>query len=138
MKTSPTQRSTKHLRDLGWIVTRVEQRLHMPKSPFPITKDAFGFGDLLAANVGMKKIALIQSTGGQGGNFAARIRKIIDTPDIAFAAWNWIAAGGIIIVHGWAKRGARGERKKWTLAARQIMRTHVGLNLYADEWKDPT
>ena len=136
-KTSPTQRSTKYLRDRGWIVARVEQRLHMPKSPFPITKDAFGFGDLLAAHADIGRVALVQSTGGQGGNFAARIRKIIDTPEISELAWSWIAAGGIILVHGWAKRGPRGERKKWTLAARQIMRTHEAHHLYAYEWNEP-
>ena len=120
-KTSPTQRSTKYLRDNGFIVARVEQRLHMPASAFPITKDAFGFGDLLAAHAKLGIIVLVQATGGQGGNLGARIRKIMFTPDIAIAARQWLEAGGQVWTHGWAKRGPRGKVKRWTLDARQII-----------------
>ena len=128
-KTSPTQRSTKYLRDRGWIVARVEQRLHMPKSPFPITKDAFGFADLLAAKshgdnfyvdtaVGHGavimygepgQIALVQVT--SGSNHNARKAKIAAEP----LAAKWKDAGGMILLHSWAKKGPRGKRKTWTL-----------------------
>jgi hypothetical protein len=43
---TPAARSTKFLRDHGFSVCRVEQRLPIP-GKF-VTKDAFGFGDLLA------------------------------------------------------------------------------------------
>ena len=117
-KTSPTQRSTKYLRDRGWIVARVEQRLHMPKSPFPITKDAFGFGDLLAARPGRTfnfvpmptgSIALVQVT--SGSNHNVRKAKIAAEP----LAAKWKEAGGVILLHSWAKKGPRGKRKTWTL-----------------------
>lgn len=113
MKTSPTQRSTKYLRDHGCIVCRVEQRLHMPKSPFPITKDAFGFGDLLAALPAEGEvegeIALVQVT--SGSNHNARKEKIAAEP----LAAKWKEAGGMILLHSWARKGPRGKRKLWTL-----------------------
>jgi hypothetical protein len=116
---TPSARSTKYLRDHGFIVCRVEQRLHMPKSPFPITKDAFGFGDLLAAKPGHlsqytltlhgAQIALVQVT--STGNLRARQSKIEAEP----LADKWKQSGGTILLHGWAKRGSRGKRKRWTL-----------------------
>lgn len=122
---SPTTRSTKYLRDNGWIVAKVEQKIHMPKSPYPVTRDAFNFGDLLAAHPQKKIIALVQVTGGQGGNLAARARKITDgeegdlkIPDLAL---KWHVAGGMILCHGWAKRGARGKVKRFTLKVKEIV-----------------
>ena len=120
---TPTQRSTHYLRDNGFIVCRVEQRLHMPKSPFPITKDAFGFGDLLAAYAAPdivspyfdaadpkpSMIVLVQVT--SGSNHNARKEKIAAEP----LAAKWKKAGGMILLHSWAKRGPRGKKKRWTL-----------------------
>jgi hypothetical protein len=124
---TPTARSTKWLRDRGWIVAKVEQRLHMPKAPYPITRDAFNFGDLLAALPSTTEedgsdggIALIQVTGGQGGNLMARVRKIMEEPEIAELAHKWLKSGGWIFAHGWAKRGARGKPKRWTLKIKSI------------------
>lgn len=113
---TPTARSTKWLRDRGWIVARVEQRLHMPKSPFPITRDAFGFGDLLAAHP-LEGIALVQVT--STGNVNAREKKMLET-EIAQRVFVWKRAGGKVLLHGWAKRGPRGERKLWTLTEKML------------------
>jgi hypothetical protein len=119
---SPTVRSTSWFRDHGYIVTRVEQIIHMPGHPFPFKRDAFNFGDLLAANPELRVVALVQVTAGQGGNFMARIRKIIERPEIARSAYIWLMAGGRIFVHGWAKRKPRGvKRPKWTLVIREIV-----------------
>lgn len=123
---TPTQRSTKYLRDEGFIVAKVEQRLHMPKAPYPITRDAFYFGDLLVAHP-REGVALVQVTGGQGGNLAARVSKIIlkpsdeEEPDVEDLAYQWLEAGGRIFAHGWAKRGPRGKQKRFTLDAREIV-----------------
>jgi hypothetical protein len=125
---TPSARSTKYLRDRGWIVARVEQRLHMPKSPFPITKDAFNFGDLLAAKSPGEKyvdlsdlnvtitfykdppqIALVQVT--SGSHHDHRKDKIAAEP----LAQKWKDAGGVILLHSWSKKGSRGKRKTWTL-----------------------
>jgi hypothetical protein len=111
----------KFFRDRGFIVTRVEQRIHMPKAPYPVTRDAYGFGDLLVAHAKLRIIALVQCTGGMGGNLANRISKILDTPEINEDAYRWISAGGRIFAHGWAKRGPRGKAKHWTCDAREIV-----------------
>jgi hypothetical protein len=106
---TPSARSTKYLRDRGWIVCRVEQTLHMPGRPWGNKKDAFGFGDLLAAHPEVSLIALVQVT--SGSNHGARKAKIIDEP----LAATWKESSGTILLHSWAKRGPRGKRKRWTL-----------------------
>lgn len=108
---TPTARSTSYLHKHGWIVCRVEQRLYMPKAKFPITRDAFNFGDLLAASGinGISGIALVQVT--SGSNHNARKRKIAANPEAA----KWKAAGGVILLHSWSKKGPRGKAKRWTL-----------------------
>lgn len=122
---TPTARSIEYLRERGWIACRVEQTLVMPGRPFANKKDAFGFGDILAANPIEGKIALIQATGGQGGNLMARVRRIIngelDDKKIPFLAIDWIRGGGRIYCHGWAKRKPRGvKRPRWTLKIKKI------------------
>jgi hypothetical protein len=90
----------------------------MPKAPFPITKDAFGFGDLLAAlpnQFSGSSIALVQVT--STGNINARREKIKAEP----LAAKWKQAGGAILLHGWAKRGPRGKRKVWTLREEELL-----------------
>lgn len=111
---TPSARSVQWFKNRGYIVARVEQRLHIPGSPWPRTKDAFGFGDLLVAleNFG---VALIQVT--STGNLNAREKKSRELPELR----EWLKSGGRFILHGWAKRGARGKRKKWTLAEREIV-----------------
>lgn len=107
---TPTARTLQHLRKLGFIADVVERRL--PRCF--ITRDAFGFGDILAARPGVG-IVLIQATGGSG-NFAKRKAKILAEP----RAVEWIASGGRIEVWGWNKQGPRGKRKTWTLRREDI------------------
>jgi hypothetical protein len=114
---SPSARSMKALRDEGYIVAKVEQRLPIP-GKF-VTKDCYGFGDLLAARRDdvipfQGVIALVQVT--SGSNHNARREKIMAEP----LAELWKSAGGKIFLHSWAKRGPRGKRKTWTLKAEQL------------------
>lgn len=104
-KESPTARSLKHLRTIGWHACKVEQRL--PRCF--ITKDAFNFGDLLACHPNGKP-TLIQVT--SGSNVAARITKAKAHAGPLVA---WLLSGGRLLVHGWRKVGPRGERKTWQL-----------------------
>lgn len=101
----------KHLRDEGWIVAKVEQRLPIP-GKF-VTRDCFNLGDLLCADVTMG-IALIQVT--TNSNLAAHLTKAMAIKELR----TWLLAGGRFILHGWAKMGPRGEKKEWKLTERNI------------------
>jgi len=107
---SPTQRSLKHLREVGWTVCVVEKWIPQIKQ----RKDAFGFGDLLACKADVPP-TLIQTT--SGNNVSARIAK---AKEIAGPLVTWLVSGGRLLVHGWAKRGGRGERKVWTVREVQL------------------
>jgi len=100
-----------HLRDLGWIVAKVEQRLPIP-GKF-VTRDCFNIGDLLCADPTMG-IALIQVT--TNSNLAAHFTKAVSIKELR----TWLLAGGKFILHGWSKKGARGEAKRWTLTERTV------------------
>lgn len=115
---SPSARSMKWLRDNGFIAAKVEQILHMPKSPFPFKRDCWGFGDVLAAHPNQGTF-LIQVT--SGSNVSKRCDKIINDPKVAPVAAVWLSCGNRISVHGWAKKGKRGKVKRWTLTQKTIL-----------------
>jgi len=105
---SPTSRSLEMLRNDGYVADVIERWI--PRAM--IRKDWCGFGDILAC--GDENIALIQTT--TASNLMARWHKVVANP----AAEKWLNAGGEIFVHGWAKRGGRGERKLWQCDVRKI------------------
>jgi hypothetical protein len=120
---TPTARSLQYFRKLKIPCCRVEQRLPIP-GKF-VTKDAFGFGDLLVMGyvrygdvVGPKfrdaGISLIQVT--STANMSARENKIRSIPESAL----WLESGGRIYIQGWSKKGPRGQRKVWTLTEKEI------------------
>jgi len=108
--TSPTSRSLAHLRDAGWTVAIVEHWNHYAK----VKQDLFGFGDLLCVRAGIPPM-LVQTT--TQDNAAKRVAKILAEP----RAETWLRSGCSIVVHGWAKRGGRGERKTWSVSERDVM-----------------
>jgi hypothetical protein len=91
--------SIKRLESEGWTCTLVEQRI----PHCFITRDAFGFGDILCCSP-TRGIMLVQATG--GGNGAARVRKILNEP----RAGLWLASGGRIVVHDWVKVKGQKDR----------------------------
>jgi hypothetical protein len=119
-RSSLLPRSVKYLRERGWIVAKVEQRLFMPQAKFPITRDCFSFGDLLSAHPAEKLIALVQVT--SRGNAKVRIRKITvyspeEKENVPALASKWLEAEGAIFVHGWVKRG---RPPRWKVVIWQI------------------
>ena len=109
-KTSPTQRSLSLLRERGYTVAVVEHWNAFAH----IRQDLFGFGDLIAIRTG--EILLVQTT--TAANMAARRAKIAAEPRSAL----WIAAGGTIEIHGWAKRKPRGQKvAKWEAKIESVM-----------------
>lgn len=96
-----TLHSRKALEADGWTVDTVEQRI----PHCFITRDAFGFGDLLAI-APSRGIMMVQVTGGLStGNFNARVKKI----QAEARAGIWLASGGRIQVHSW--EGVGNNRK---------------------------
>ena len=111
MKTSPTQRSLKWLRQRGFTAAITEHWNPHAR----LRQDLFGFVDIVALCPVVDMVSLhsvhgivaVQTT--SGSNVAARIKKIRELG----AAKEWLEAGGKIWVHGWRKVGARGKRKLW-------------------------
>lgn len=106
---TPTQRSLRHLREAGWTAHKVEHWNAFARRRV----DAFGWGDILACHP-LQGIALVQTT--SGANLSARIKKAQSIGALVA----WVTAGGKLIAHGWAKRGPRGEVKRWTLKEIQL------------------
>ena len=100
---SPTQRSLAHLKQLGYTAKVVEKW-----NPFAkIRQDLFG-GDLLALKSG-EPVLVVQAT--TGSNHASRRTKLEADGYIDL----WKGAGAALEIWSWAKQGARGKRKTWTL-----------------------
>lgn len=117
--TSPTERSLERLRSHGWTCAIVEKW----NAHARCKQDLFGFGDILCIRPGHQPL-LVQTT--TQSNAAARVAKIISEP----RAKTWLLTASDIQVHGWAKRGARGKRKMWTVTER-----NVTLDDFAPEWE---
>ena len=90
---TPTARTLKECRRLGWMADVVERRI--PHSF--ITKDFLGFIDLIALGDG--KTIGIQTT--SGSNHAARVRKV--THERQEAARAWLECGNVLEVWSWHK-----------------------------------
>ena len=89
--TSPTQRSLKYLRNLGYHCSIVERWNPHTR----IRQDLFGFADLLCIKEGFSPL-LVQVT---SSGWSSRIRKIQAEPLSKLA----LASGFEIEVHGWRK-----------------------------------
>lgn len=92
MKDSPTVRTLKYYKDLGWPVCVTEKW-----NPWAgIRQDLFGFIDLVTLSA--TDIIAVQTT--SGANHAARINKILCNVN----AFHWLRAGGKIVVMSWRKK----------------------------------
>ena len=95
---SPTQRTLKHLRRLGFSLVEVVEK-RVPK--VNITRDLFGIIDVLAVDAN-GAVTAVQAT--SGSNVAARVTKVTQSDAIhllRLARWR-------VLVHGW-KRGSNGR-----------------------------
>lgn len=94
---SPTERSLKHWRGLGYLVDVVERWIPRAR----IRRDLFGIIDLVA--IGCGETVGIQCT--SRGNVSARVRKIADAealPILRECGWR-------VVVQGWDKKGGLRE-----------------------------
>jgi hypothetical protein len=97
-KVSPTQRTLKHMRELGYLCQVVERwNVHAK-----VRVDLFGFIDVLC--VKGEDIVGVQAT--SGDNVAARVAKITEHEH-----WPLVCKAIRVVVHGWRKN-AQG---RWVL-----------------------
>lgn len=101
---SPTARTLAMLRELGYMAEVVERFVPRVK----VRRDLFGFCDVEAVHPDHGFLAVQATT---MGNMAARRKKMEANGNVG----TWLAAGGKVEIWGWAKRGARGQRKLWTV-----------------------
>lgn len=94
--------SVKKLEAEGWCIPEVVEK-RIPHCF--ITKDLWGFADIIAVSPTRKQTLLVQSTG--GGNGPARVAKIKANPNAGIC----LAAGLRIVVHDWRKRAGQRERE---------------------------
>lgn len=121
-KTSPTQRTIAHLKKLGYLAPAVVEKWNPHVG---IRQDLWGWCDIVAINpVAWKgkrdstmaacriyepEIVFVQCT--TQANAASRVDKILAWPHLR----ELLGCGVQIEVWGWAKRGARGKRKLWSV-----------------------
>ena len=105
---SPTARSLRHLRALGYTAEVVERTI--PRTW--IKKDLFGV-DIVALKPGEPVLAVHATT---GTNHAARRTKLEAAGFIAL----WKGAGAVLEIWSWKKTGPRGQRKTW-MVRREIL-----------------
>ena len=105
MATSPTQHSLKHLRKEGYTVAIAEKY----NSFTHMRNDLFGWIDICAIHPEKQGVLGIQTT--STPHVPERIKKAMALDSFK----TWLQAGNSAEFWGWAKRGARGKRKLWTL-----------------------
>jgi len=105
---TPTARSIAYLREQMVPVDTAERWIPGAN----VRRDLFGCIDLVALYT--ETTAFIQVT--TADNMAAREAKIRASQH--FTELN--KAGREVWLHGWSKRGKRGERKRWTLTERRV------------------
>jgi hypothetical protein len=106
---SPTARTLAALRADGWIAAIVEKwNAHARRRV-----DLFGIGDVLAIRPG-EPVLLIQTT--TATNLVARRTKARAEPHLMA----WLATGSRFELWAWAKRGARGKPKRWTVTREPV------------------
>lgn len=88
-KTSPTQRTLKHMRDKGYTCQVVEHWNQYAR----IRQDLYGFIDVLC--LGENEVVGVQAT--SYSNVSSRVKKIADHENVAAVR----KAGIRILVHGW-------------------------------------
>lgn len=111
---TPTQRTLAECKRLGYTAQVVERWNQYAR----VRVDLFGVIDIVALTP--DGILGIQACA--GASHAARLKKSLDEPRLH----TWIASGGLFAVWSWAKRGARGKRKTWTLRAEAISAAQAG------------
>jgi hypothetical protein len=106
MVASPTSRTLQRARSWGWRIAVVERWIPQMRRRI----DLFGCIDLVALDE-HDGVLGIQAT--STPNMSSRVTK--SKTECREALTHWLERSNRFEVWGWAKRGARGKRKLWTL-----------------------
>ena len=109
-QTSPTQRSLKALRDAGYTAQVVERWNPYGK----VRVDLFGFVDIVIIRKEEIGVTGVQTT--SQSNISKRLQKILCSHEAKL----WLETGNRILLHGWAKKGAKDKRKLWKVTERFV------------------
>jgi hypothetical protein len=97
------------------MLAAVVERWNAHAKPFGRRVDLFGFIDIVALD-GTPGVLGVQTT--TQTNVSHRVEKL--RTECADAMRAWLSAGNRLVIHGWAKRGARGKPKRWTVVEQTI------------------
>ncbi len=102
---SPTTRTLAFFRKQDCEAVVLEKWVTIPKHPGGgIRKDCWG-ADILVRQGSL--LMAVQST--SGSNHSSRVTKSLDNP----AVLNWLHCGVAFYIYSWAKKGARGHRRRF-------------------------
>lgn len=129
MATQSVQRSTLALRDMGYEYSIVEKFNSFVKR----RQDFGGFADILAWKEGVNGVLAVQACAGHGdaGKHVTKLTTVSPAEDEAKGKARirkiraWLSGGNKLEIWSWAKRGARGERKLWTVVRTEVVRDAV-------------
>lgn len=107
---TPTARTLVELRCLGYTAAVVEHWKPWAK----VRQDLYGFIDVLVVKAGGSGVFAIQCT--TEDHASNHLHKAEESPNLRV----WLVCGNRFEVWGWAKRGARRERKTWWLERRIV------------------
>ena len=110
---TPKARSMHLLRNQGYLVGNVEMWIPIPGQQHKVTKDLFGFADLIATGHGENWLIQVTSK----ANISTRIKKIIACSD----AKRWLEIPtNRIAVHGWYKAKKPILGRRWIDVRREV------------------
>ena len=108
--TGPVARSLQLLRKEGWHAESVSRwNPHAMR-----TFDLFSWVDIVCVRADRPGVLGVQAT--TGDHVGHRVEKARGNAHLVA----WLGAGNGLVVHGWARRGARGARKLWTCRIVQV------------------
>jgi hypothetical protein len=125
--TSPTQRALAYCRRYDWTAQVVEKWNPHAR----IRQDLFGCIDLVVLDGEAGGVLGVQVTSGSA--HAARVKKSLEEPRLR----TWLEAPARFEVWSFAKRGAAGKRKLWTLRAQALVLNDQAIQV-VDIEKRPT
>jgi hypothetical protein len=125
-KTSPTQRTLARLKKLGYVSAITETWHSFTRT----RRDLLNFIDVIGLTPKKGGVLAIQTT--TIPHMQERLVKICTELHVRANTLAWLKSGNRIEIWGWAKRGARGQRKVYTLKCFRLVLEGKEIVYYED------